>query len=92
LGLSADLTGALAVAGDFEDRAAAALFSESQSRFVASVQPSNRQRFEALFGSRAVGLGEGRADVRFELALDGRPLVRTDVPELLRRWSTGLEA
>jgi len=56
-----------------------ALFSETQSRFVVTVNPAKKAAFEALFGDLPIyAIGEVRSDDKFIV----KNLISTDVPTL----------
>ncbi|MBP7263612.1 MAG: phosphoribosylformylglycinamidine synthase [Spirochaetia bacterium] len=71
------------------DPAPAALFSESGGRFVVSIRPEDRERFEeTLSGHTVRWIGRTTADPGFTLTLDGRAVVRTDLDALERAFKT----
>jgi phosphoribosylformylglycinamidine synthase len=71
----------------------AILFSESQSRFLATVRPGQRERFEGLFSGQDVSfLGEVTADDELRLiGLSGEVLVRSSIHDLKEAWQTPLK-
>lgn len=68
----------------------AALYSESPSRFVASVPPENAAAFEALMGGRATFLGAVTASPRVRMVAGGALLVDAPLERLVRVWKHGL--
>ncbi len=64
----------------------AQLFSESHSRFVVSIDPQQRGKFEAILGSAAAYLGKVEDDQRFLIRRRGKTVVETDVPGLKSAW------
>ena len=85
-----------AVAGDGAPDAArrwlAALYSESPSRFVVSVKPEHRARFEELLGGQALRIGATTAEPRLRISGQGRRLVDAPVAELEQAWRKELLA
>ncbi|MBN2433848.1 MAG: phosphoribosylformylglycinamidine synthase [Spirochaetes bacterium] len=69
----------------------AALFGESHSRFVVSVAPENRERFEEHFGKRAFLLGNVTGNGKFTLSENGACLIDSSVSDLLASWKSTLE-
>jgi len=71
----------------------AILFSESQSRFLVTVRPGQRERFEGLFSGQDVSfLGEVTADDELRLiGLSGEVLVRSSIHDLKEAWQTPLK-
>ena len=68
------------------------LFSESQSRFVVTIDPSKKDAFEALLGDstfRDIGVvSQGNG---FQVAgLDGKTIVRATVSDLKEAWQKPL--
>lgn len=74
------------------DSPVVALYSESHSRFVVTVKPENRARFEAVLGAAAVRIGETTAEPRFRIGHGGRALVDCDGGELAQAWQRELLA
>lgn len=82
LGLDVDLGGLLP---DFP--AHAALYAESAGRFLVSVAPEQRSRFEEILqGYPCHLLGEVRPDREFTLKRRGRPLLSATLEELQEAW------
>jgi phosphoribosylformylglycinamidine synthase len=71
-------------------RQLAALYSESHSRFVASVRPAHQQKFEEIMGPDARALGRVTASARVVLRWQRHPLVELPTGELLDAWRHGL--
>jgi phosphoribosylformylglycinamidine synthase len=72
------------------DSAATALYSESHSRFVVTVKPEHRARFEEILGGDAVRIGETTAAARFRIAHRGRALVACPCADLEQAWQKEL--
>jgi phosphoribosylformylglycinamidine synthase len=74
------------------DRDDLVLFSETQSRFVVTVSPHNRNPFEELFTGIAYGLlGEiTSAPVLTVTGLSGREIIRADIQGLKDAWKRPL--
>ena len=67
-----------------------ALYSESHSRFVVTVRPEHRVRFEEILGSAAVCIGETTAAPRIRIVGQGRPLVDCACAEFEQAWQKEL--
>jgi phosphoribosylformylglycinamidine synthase subunit PurSL len=67
-----------------------ALYSESHSRFVVTVKPEHRARFEELLGGDAVRIGETTSDARFRIEHNGRALVDGSCADLEQAWQKEL--
>lgn len=66
----------------------AALYSESAGRFLVSVAPRDRRRFEEMFLGRPCQLlGEVRPDRQFQVKRRGRLLFSTTWEELKEAWT-----
>ena len=74
------------------DSAEVALYSESHSRFVVSVKPEHRARFEEILGGDAIRIGETTGEPRFRIERAGQPLVDCACGELERAWQKELLA
>lgn len=74
--------------GDYS--VAAALYSESHSRFVVSVAEESRGAFEALMGDDAVCLGAVTEQPRMVCRSDGTTVIDVGIEELLKAWKGGL--
>ena len=79
-------------APDAPRRQLAALYSESPSRFVVTVKPEYRARFEEIMGGQALRIGETTAEPRLRVADVERRLVDVPVAELERAWRKELLA
>jgi phosphoribosylformylglycinamidine synthase len=68
------------------------LFSESQSRFVVTLDPSKKSAFEALLGDSTFGdIGVvSRGDVFHVTGLDGKTIVQANLSELREAWQKPL--
>ena len=67
----------------------AALYSESHSRFVASVSPDHAAAFESLLGPRAVFLGVVTAYPQLQVKARGISLIDAPFERLIRAWKIG---
>ncbi len=68
-----------------------ALYSESHSRFVITVNPVNREAFEQLMGERAFYLGKVTDDSKLRISQEHRNLIDIDMEILEKSWDNGLE-
>lgn len=68
------------------------LFSESHSRFVASVAPENRTEFEKIFGNDCTHVGRVSAVGRLLIRVGSVPCVDLPLDQLVRAWRCGLDA
>lgn len=68
------------------------LFSESQSRFVVTVNPANRGRFEKIMkGSEFAGIGRVTKSPRFRITgLKGNLVVNSDINSMKEVWQETL--
>jgi phosphoribosylformylglycinamidine synthase len=67
------------------------LFSESNTRFVATVHPEERKDFEKLLGENALLLGRVTEDKYLEVkGAEGRVLINSPVEELKEAWQATL--
>ncbi|MDD5317550.1 MAG: phosphoribosylformylglycinamidine synthase subunit PurL [Candidatus ainarchaeum sp.] len=68
------------------------LFSESQSRFVATVSPENAQKFEkAMKGNQFARIGEVNGSMRLVAkGLNGANAIDADIAELKKAWKRTL--
>ena len=69
--------------------AAAALFSESPSRFVVSVAPEDVVAFESILEERATRLGFITDDGQLRVRRGGQELLRADTTALRAAWTNG---
>ncbi len=90
LGIHADLRQVKRAGEMAEDHL---LFSETASRFLVTVSPRNRERFEEIFAGCALSaLGEVTADSELRLTgLQGEILVRCDIADLKAAWQSPLK-
>ena len=88
-GIEADLT---KVPKESIDRDDFILFSESQSRFVVTVKPENKQKFEDIMnGNIFACIGMVRNDKEFIVkGLNGNIVVNTKIDELKEAWQKTL--
>ncbi|EKD64023.1 MAG: hypothetical protein ACD_51C00097G0010 [uncultured bacterium] len=60
-----------------------ALFSESQTRFVVTINPKNKSSFENMFKGLPIHLaGQVRKDDKFSIKMNGKNIVKSDVKTL----------
>ncbi|OGG96732.1 MAG: phosphoribosylformylglycinamidine synthase [Candidatus Lambdaproteobacteria bacterium RIFOXYD2_FULL_50_16] len=71
---------------------AQALFSESASRFVVSLNPANRQTVQALFGSDAQYLGQVTLADRLLIQTEGLTHLDQGLSDLKASWQSYLKA
>ncbi|MBT5419589.1 MAG: phosphoribosylformylglycinamidine synthase [Candidatus Cloacimonetes bacterium] len=69
----------------------AALFSESHSRFVASIKPENRSAFESMFGEDATLLGKVSSNKKLIIKSDINEIISIDIDKLKKAWDDGLK-
>jgi phosphoribosylformylglycinamidine synthase len=65
------------------------LFAESHSRFVVSIRPENKARFEQIMGNRAFHLGKV-GGTQLSIARNNQNLIQTKVDAMQKAWSAGL--
>ncbi|MBR7720670.1 AIR synthase-related protein [Hymenobacter properus] len=65
------------------------LFSESHSRFVATVAPEDVVAFEQLLGERATRLGRVTADSKLTVRHAGQTVIAADSASLRTAWTNG---
>ncbi|MBH8558055.1 AIR synthase-related protein [Hymenobacter negativus] len=65
------------------------LFSESHSRFVATVAPEDVVAFEKLLGERATRLGRVTNDGKLTVRHDGQTVIAADSAALRAAWTNG---
>ena len=68
---------------------AAQLFSESHSRFVATVAPEDVVAFESILEGRATRLGIVTADGKLTVRHAGHTVIDADSPALRHAWTNG---
>ncbi len=88
--VAASIEGAGAL--DSSRRQWAALFTESPSRFVVTVKPEHRVRFEEVLGRGAVRIGETTTEARLRMSWQGRTVVEEDGAGLEQAWRKELLA
>ena len=77
--------------GDPDLPPATQLFSESHSRFVASVRPEDAARFEGILGDGAALLGAVTEAPRLVLRWQGTPVIDAPLDALFEAWNKGVE-
>ncbi|MBD2714164.1 hypothetical protein KBK19_03850 [Microvirga sp. STR05] len=65
------------------------LFSESHSRFVATVAPEDVVAFEQHFGGRATLLGRVTQDGQLTVRYGGQPVISASTAALRHEWTNG---
>ncbi|MBU6120701.1 AIR synthase-related protein [Hymenobacter siberiensis] len=65
------------------------LFSESHSRFLATVAPEDVVAFEQLLGSRATRLGRVTLDGQLTVRHAGQPVIAANTATLRAAWTNG---
>ncbi len=68
----------------------AKLFAESQSRFVVTVRPENKNRFKEIFGHRVFPLGYVAQNMSVNLKTFNQLLINSDTKNLSKKWSVKL--
>ena len=64
-----------------------ALYSESAGRFLVSVAPADCEHFKSIMaGAPLLRLGQVRADHRFLVHWNDKPLIQAEVTELKAAW------
>lgn len=69
--------------------ATTALFSETQSRFILTVKPENKGKFEALVRD-AKAIGTVTVDNAFEIIVDEERVIQEEVEQLNNLWSNAI--
>jgi phosphoribosylformylglycinamidine synthase subunit PurSL len=69
----------------------AILFSETQSRFVVSIKPENRNKFTTLLGDKAVYLGKVVSNNRLSVKNQHKEVVSLSVIKLQQAWESEYE-
>lgn len=67
------------------------LYSESHSRFVVTIKPEDKAKFEKLFGKRASYLGCVISDEKLCVKHNGKTLIDIKSKVLEKEWDRGLE-
>lgn len=65
------------------------LFSESQSRFLVTVKPENKEAFEKMY-AEAVQIGTVTNDGSLKVSVDGKQIIDDAVAELHKLWSEAI--
>jgi phosphoribosylformylglycinamidine synthase len=65
------------------------LFAESHSRFVVSIRPENKARFEQIMGNRVFHLGKV-GGTQLSIARNNQNLIQAKVDAMQKAWSGGL--
>ncbi|TQS71893.1 phosphoribosylformylglycinamidine synthase subunit PurL [Ornithinibacillus gellani] len=74
---------------ELEGDETAVLFSESQSRFLVSVKPENKERFEAMMSdAKQIGKVTDRGSV--SIHINGKQVIQEDVQVLSNLWKQAL--
>ncbi|MEA2096511.1 MAG: AIR synthase-related protein [Candidatus Cloacimonadota bacterium] len=68
----------------------AALFSESHSRFVVSVKPEEKIRFENILADDAFYIGKVTLDNKLKVNLNGKRIINISMNRLQSAWEKGL--
>ncbi len=88
LGMDIDLS---AVPAEDIDRIDYLLFSESQSRFVCTVDPKNKKAFESVMENTAFALiGQVNDTNNLTLSFNGQKIVDEPIEELKKAWQSPL--
>ncbi|MEM9413038.1 MAG: AIR synthase-related protein, partial [Planctomycetota bacterium] len=69
----------------------AALFSESNGRFIVEVNPQNQQAFESLIGDRGYLIGQVIDEPNFVLKRGEEALITSPLMDLKEAWQTPLD-
>jgi len=69
----------------------AILFSESHSRFIASVKPENHVAFEKIFGEDTILLGKVISDQNLIVETKNEEVINLNINELKTAWENGLK-
>ena len=69
----------------------AILFSESHSRFVVSINPEKKDRFEDIFGSDAVFIGKVNLNKKLIVNQSEEKLIELEIEKLQEAWDKGLK-
>ncbi len=69
----------------------AILFSESHSRFVVSIRPENKVKFEELFGEEFKFIGKVNSNKKMKIVFDNDKVVSSEMEELEQAWNDGLK-
>lgn len=68
------------------------LFSESQSRFVVSIDLKNKEKFESIMGNYCKNIGVVRKDKEFIIkGINGKIIIKEKIDVLKECWKNGLK-
>jgi len=68
----------------------AILFSESHSRFVASIKPESEEKFEELFGDNCKLIGKVISEKKLKIKFYGNEVINLEMKVLENAWNEGL--
>ncbi|NPA45541.1 MAG: phosphoribosylformylglycinamidine synthase, partial [Chlorobi bacterium] len=68
----------------------AKLFSESHSRFIVSIQPENKEKFEGIFKDKIYYLGEVTKEQNLKVIDNDNVIIESEVAKLEYAWKTRL--
>jgi phosphoribosylformylglycinamidine synthase len=68
----------------------AKLFAESHSRFIVSIKPENKKRFEKIFGNKAIYLGTVTDDNKLTIKENKKLIIEQPISVLENEWSREL--
>ncbi len=74
--------------GDIDTNAK--LFSESHSRFIVSIKPENKEKFEAIFKEKAYYLGEVIKEQRLEVVDNENVIIDDGTAKFENAWKIKL--
>ncbi|MCF3943002.1 phosphoribosylformylglycinamidine synthase subunit PurL [Oceanobacillus alkalisoli] len=81
----------LGVSARLEGDVTAALFSETQSRFILSVKEENKEKFEEIVRD-VTEIGTVTADGTFEIQVNGQAIIKENVDQLNTLWKEAIPA
>ena len=67
----------------------AILFSESHSRFVVSIKPENKTKFDSILGDEAILLGKVNSTKRLIINQSGEKIIEIKMDKLQEAWEKG---
>lgn len=67
------------------------LFSESNSRFIAEIEPELKEEFEAIMNGNATEVGHTTAGKKFIVKNNGKKIIDVDIGELRDAWKRPLD-
>ena len=68
----------------------AILFSESHSRFVVSIKPEDKEKFEKIFKNDATFIGTVTDNGRLQVVYNKTKIIDKNTDEILKNWENGL--